>query len=266
MIRQSMFAIGMFALAATAAAAATEDPPFIAVQGRAEMRVVPDVFPIGVTIQDKSLEPAKAQARVEEAARAVLAQVRKQGLSDADIELGNLQVRPESRYDQNTEKETFLGTQYTRTIGLRFHTLADLKAFLAATPENKLLRLETDAFLLEDTDAARRLLFLKAVENARRTADDVAKALGKRVIRVQTVSDQPLALARGSYISAINASSVESTTILTSEQIARIPVPRDATSVRLIGDPNAPRTTEVALDEGVIKLVGVAYAIFVLGD
>jgi uncharacterized protein YggE len=258
----------LFACAsAVACAQEPEHAPFLAIQGRAEMRVVPDLFPLVITIEDKSLEPNKAQEAVEAEARVVLERARRLKLPDADIELGNVRIRPDSRYDNDTGKETFLGTSYTRQIGLNFHRLADLKAFLAQTPESKLVRLQTEEFRLADTAKARRVLFLEAIENARQGAELAAKALGKRVIGVQTASDQPLALARGSYgINMIDVASVESSTILTAEQIARIPVPRDITSVALIGDPHAPRTTEVALDEGVIKLSGAAYVIYLIGD
>lgn len=260
--------VALLLLAATASRA--QEPfnaPFLAVQGRSEMRVVPDLFPLYVTIQDKSLEPAKAQQAVEAAARLVLDRVRQLGLQDADIELGNVEVRPDTRYDNATGKETFLGTNYARRIGLRFHTLAGLKKFIEGTPEDKLLRLDTGEFALEDTGKARRALFVAALANAREAAEVAAKAIGKRVIGVQTASDQPLALSRGAFIvNAVDAASVESTTILTAEQIARLPVPRDITVTALIGDPNAPRTTEVALSEGVVKLRGVAFVVYLIGD
>lgn len=262
--------IACLLLVAASASAWAQEPeraPFLALQGRAEIRVVPDVFPLVVTIQDKSLEVNKAREAVEAAARGVLDHARELRLEDADIELGNVQIRPDSRYDDATGKETFLGTQYTRQIRLRFRTLASLKQFLALTPENKLIRLDTEEFALADTAKARRVLFLAALQNAREGADLAAKALGKRVIDVQTASDQPLALTRGSYmVNAIDVNSVESTRILTAEQVARIPVPRDIASVGLLGNPHAPRTTEVALSEGMIKLTGVAYAIFLIGD
>ena len=247
------------------AAQEPEKAPFLAVQGRAEMRVVPDLFPVVVTIADKALEPAKAQESVESAARQVIDAAQSLKLQDKDIELGNVQIRPEFKYD-DAGKETFLGTNYTRNIRLSFHRLADLKSFLGKIPSSKLIRLQTEEFGVADTAAARRVLFQRALQNARESADFSAQALGKRVIGVQTASDQPLALSRGSYINAIDVRSVESTTILTSEQISRMPVPRGITSVHLVGDSNAPRVTEIALSEGSLLLSGNAYVIFLIGD
>lgn len=61
------------------------------------------------------------------------------------------------------------------------------------------------------------------------TADFSSSAAGGDATTLDTIT-----VTGGNYINPIDVSSVESTTILTAEQIARIPVPRDTTSVALL--------------------------------
>lgn len=241
---------------------------FIAVQGKATVRIIPDVFPLSVEITDKSNDAAQVQASVEALAAQVLASARAQGLKDADIAVGNLVIRPQMDYDEKTRQETFQGNSYSRGMELRFHKLSDLKAFIAKLPSSKLLQVQTREFQVSSIIQAQDALMIDAMRRAREKGDQIAAALGKRIVRVQTVSDQPLGLGVGSYINSMDVASIESTTILTAEQVARIPVPRDITTVGLLSGRGSRggQATEIALSEGLVTASKTAYMIFLLGD
>lgn len=238
--------------------------PFIAVQGEAKIDVVPDRFPIRVTISDKSIDTAKTQAKVEEIAGRVFESIKSFELDPADIDIGNLEIDPDFTYDQKLKTQVFVGNEYVRRIGVTFHSLADLKRFISSIPSGKEVAVSTIEFEIASINEIRRKLVADAMADARTTAEVYANAAGQRVWRVQTISDKPLNLSVGSYINAIDVSSTESSTILTAEQIARIPVGRNITNVALL----APGTvrSEVVLKEGVVTLTATIYVIFLLRD
>jgi len=66
----------------------------------------------------------------------------------------------------------------------------------------------------------------------------------------------------GSYIDGFARS--QSTTLLTAEQIAKVPVPRNVTSVALL----APGTvkSDIVLEKGVVSLASDVYVIYILGE
>ncbi|MFT3806995.1 SIMPL domain-containing protein [Arenimonas sp.] len=241
--------------------------PFIAVRGHAEVRVVPDVFPVAVTFSDTQMDGGKAQATVEQLVATVIAKAKARGLEDADLSIGNLLVTADSEYDDESEKSKFTGTKYQRRLEFRFRKLVDLKSFLAELPARKEVQAQTLEFRLAEPGDIRRRLLAAAIEDSRKTGDVFAQGMGGTLGNVQTISDKPLQLSTGSYINPIDVSSVESTTILTAEQIANIPVARNITSAALLA-PGSVRgsSTEIAISEGVVRVVADVYVIYLLND
>lgn len=235
---------GLVLAASPAMAQSVAGAPFLAVHGSSRIEIVPDIFPVQVEIADVGMQISKSQALVEELTRGMLAQARKQGLDDAGIRVGDLRISPQDEYEQAAQKQVFRGNRYERTLTFRFHSLADVKAFVAAAPSGKQVQVSTLAFESSSEDEVRRKLLAGAISDARKTADALAAGIGQRVGRAQTISTTPMALSVGSYINA--------------------PVPRDITSVALL----APGTlrSEIVLEKGTLLLQSDVYIIYLLGD
>ena len=140
--------------------------PFIAVHGKAKAEVVPDVFPLEITLKDTSLDAARSQALIEGHAQSILRAVKQMKLPDADVTVSNLSISPEYRYDREAEKQVFVGNVYQRRIKLRFHKLPDLAKMIEALPDAKEVQINTGEFETSRADDVRRSLMAKAVEDA----------------------------------------------------------------------------------------------------
>lgn len=266
-MKRLLCALVLWIVSSGAMAQGTGRAPFIAVRGHAEIRVVPDVFPVLVSFSDTNMDGAKAQSTIEQLIGPTIASAKAIGLGDADMSIGNLAVSAKREYIEKTDENKFLGTEYRRELEFRFRTLAGLRAFLSQLPARKEVQARTLEFRLAEPGAVRRRLLAAAIEDARETGVVFASGAGKELGDVQTISDRPLQLEVGSYINAIDVSSVESTTILTAEQIARIPVARNITNVALLA-PGSVRgdSTEIALNEGVLRVSVDVYVIYLLKD
>lgn len=258
------FAACILLLPTISAAQSIGGTPFLAVHGSARIEVVPDVFPVSVDVQEVGMDLPKSQALVEDLTQAVLAKARALALADKDIYIGDLSVSPQQDYDATTRKSVFRGNNYRRSLLFKFRSLADLKQFLAGMPTGKQVSVRLLAFECSTANEIRRRLLIDAIADARRTADILATGIGRRVTIAQTISTSPMALSAGSYINAIDVASVESTTVLTSEQIAKIPAPRSITSVALL----APGTvkSDIVLEKGSVELDSDVYIVYLLGD
>lgn len=254
----------LLAAAAPVLAQSVGGAPFVAVHGHAQVEVVPDIFPLRIELHDEGMDVGKAQARVEELTTLVLDSARKLKLEDRDIDVGSLEIAPQSRYDESTRKSVFTGNRYGRSIVLRFRSLSALREQVAAMPAGKNVEVSTGQFEFAEADEARRKLLVDAIADGRRTADVLAAGIERKVLGAQTISTSPMALNVGSYINAIDAANVESTTILTSEQIRRIPVGRNITGVALLA-PGTVRSA-IALERGSITLESDVYILYLLGD
>jgi len=164
--------------------------PYIAVHGQAKVEVVPDIFPLEVTLTEVSKDTAAAQGRIESLARTIIGLAQAQNIPDKDVEVGNLSINPETDYDEKNEKQIFLGNDYTREIKIRFRSLDGLRQFLSKVPQANQIRLDAGAFQYSDASAAKAKLMVEAIADARATADGLAKGVGKRITGVHTISNQ----------------------------------------------------------------------------
>ena len=189
-MKKVMFAALLLFGAIGAQAQSIGGSPFMAVHGKAKAEVVPDVFPLEITLKDTSLDAAHSQALIEGHAQRILQTVKQMKLPDADVTVSNLSISPEYRYDREAEKQVFVGNVYQRRIKLRFHALPDLAKMIEALPDAKEVQINTGVFETSRADDVRRNLMAKAVEDARATGEVIAKAVGRRLGGVHNVSNQ----------------------------------------------------------------------------
>ncbi len=217
--------------------------PFIAVHGKAKTEVVPDVFPLQVTLKDTSLDTAKTQALIEGYANQIVALTRKMGMEDRDVAVSNLNVAPEYHYVDKDDKQVFLGNTYERKIKLQFHTLAGLKQMIEALPQAKQVQLDTGTFVSSNADELRRGLVAQAVQDARTTAEIMAKAVGKRLGTVHNVSNQGFNVR---YVESGDSYELDSVTV-SGSRLRSAPAP-------------------VVLSKGTVQLEQDVYIIYTLVD
>lgn len=261
---KAWIACAALALSPAATAQSVGGTPFLAVHGHAGVLVVPDIFPVTVELKATGMDVAKSQAQVEALTTRALAAARGLGLPDAGINVGDIRISPDEEYVEKLGKSVFRGNRYARTLVFRFRRLADVKAFVAAIPPGEQVQLSTGGFESSTANEIRRRLLVAAIADARKTADVLAAGIDRKVGTAQTISTTPMALSAGSYINAIDVANVESTSVLTSEQIARIPVGRDVTSVALL----APGTvrSDLVLEAGAVRLESDVYILYLLRD
>ena len=223
--------------------------PFIAVHGKAKAEVVPDIFPLTITLKDTSLDAAKSQALIESHAQRILQAVKQMKLPDADVTVSNLSVSPEYRYDRATEKQVFLGNVYRRQIKLRFRTLPALAKMVATLPDAKEVQIDTGDFETSRADAVRRELMAKAVEDARATGEVMVKAIGRRLGTVHNVSN------RGFNVQYVEGGVDDPPVVFSA------PAPMDSVTVT-----GSRLRSDVVLREGRIELEQDVYIIYTLVD
>lgn len=232
----------LLAVSCSVSAQSIGGSPFIAVHGKASTDVVPDVFPLEITLKDTSVETGKTQALVEGYAQQIVALAADSRIPDRDVTVSNLSVSPSYRYNDERDTQVFLGNTYERKIRIRFRKLADLKAFIEAMPKAKQIQLDTAGFESSRSDELRRTLLAEAVGDARKTADAMATAVGKRVGAVHNVSNQ-----------GFNVRYVESDGYTELDRI-------EVTGSRIASAP------PVVLREGTISLDQSVYIIYLLVD
>jgi uncharacterized protein YggE len=240
----------LFCLSAAFAQAQTfTTKPFLSVQGHAEAKVKPDIFPVTVRLEDTGTDPARSQGLVEDLAAKTLAAAQAQGAQSSDIDVGNLSVSPKTKWDDKAEQEIFLGNSYERAIEVRFRDLERLRQFIAALPDMKQLRIDTGTFQYSGRRELERKLRREAVADAKAAAEDLAGAVGRRLLELFNVSDH----AQSTIYSNMGYSR------------SGAPSARSVSSVALLA-PGTVRNSGIVLKEGEITVSADAFLVYIIGD
>jgi uncharacterized protein YggE len=240
-----------------ATAQSFQGKPFLAVQGHAEAKVKPDIFPIAVTLTDTSMDSAKSQTLVEGLAKQVLAVAQALKVGDLDLEIGNLSISPNSDWDEKKDEDVFKGNTYEREITIRFHNLADLKSFIGQMPESRAIKLDTKTFEYSGAAELKRKLRREAIDDARQAGLEMADAVHKRLLNLFNVSDRAQ-----SVVYASSGYSNSDALRYSAEDARR----QGGTAVNAIDVVSVKRGSEIVLREGEIKISADAYLVYEIGD
>jgi hypothetical protein len=173
--------------------------PTITVSGEALISVEPDQaeIDIGVVAEAKTA----AQAAKDNAAKlaAVIAEVKKIIKPGEQTKTIGYSVTPTYRYPKDGKPE-IVGYTATNIVQVKMASIADVGRLIDAATSVGANRIQRLVFTLKDQDAAQRDALRNATVKAKQKAEDVAKALGVKLVRVMSVAEnersvQPLARA-----------------------------------------------------------------------
>ncbi len=100
------------------------DVPHIVVTGEYEIRAVPDIVTISLSISETGFEVAKARNSVEARSRELISSFTSLSIAKEDISSSQLQITP--HYNWNNSAQIYAGTEVSRTVEV---TLRDLNRY-----------------------------------------------------------------------------------------------------------------------------------------
>ena len=220
-----LLASGAFAQGASAqnGAAYALEGTRLDVVATGEVSRVPDIARINAGVVTQA---PTATAAIEQNARrmnAVRSALRRAGIADRDIQTSNVSLNPDYRYVENQSPQ-LVGYRAGNEVTVRFRDIANTGRILDALVAQGANQINGPMLGLDKPEAALDEARTAALRTAQARAELYARALGKRVRRVLSVSEagighqpvpRPMAEARG-------ASDMAQTKIDPGEQIVSI--------------------------------------------
>ena len=184
-------ALGAATLPASAMAQATV--PVIGgtrldINATGEVTRVPDLAIISAGVQ--TLQPTATGAIEENATRMerVRAALKRAGIDDKDIQTSSISLNPEYRYVEN-QPPRLTGYRATNTVNVKFRDLKRTGAILDALVAEGANQINGPNLTIDKPEAAYDEARVQAIANGRARAELYARALGKRVVRLLSVSE-----------------------------------------------------------------------------
>ena len=164
---------------------------------------VPDLAIISAGVQ--TLQPTATAAIEENATRMerVRAALKRAGIEDKDIQTSTISLNPEYQYDQNRPPR-LTGYRATNSVNVKFRDLRRTGAILDALVAEGANQINGPNLTIDKPEEAYDEARVKAIAVGRARAELYARALGKRVVRLLSVSESgayvpppmPMAYAR----------------------------------------------------------------------
>jgi uncharacterized protein YggE len=185
-----ILALVFFALPPAGARAQEQRPavPSITVSAESVVTAEPDQaeIEIGVVSEGKTAaEAAKANAAKQ---AAVIAEVKKLLKAGDQTKTVSYSVSPTYRYPKDGKPE-ITGYTATNVVQFRMAAIQDAGRVIDAATGSGANRIQRLVFTLKDQEAPQREALRNATVKAKAKAEDVAKALGAKIARVMSVTE-----------------------------------------------------------------------------
>jgi uncharacterized protein YggE len=153
-----------------------------------EVTRVPDIVRIGAGVVTQA---PTASAAIEANGRqmaAVRAALRRAGVADRDIQTSTISLQPDYRYQEGRSPE-LTGYRATNEVSVRFRNIAETGRILDALVAQGANQINGPVLGLDKPEAAMDEARAAALRTAQARAALYARALGKRVVRVLSISE-----------------------------------------------------------------------------
>jgi uncharacterized protein YggE len=181
-----------------------------------EVSTVPDLAIISAGVQ--TLQPSATAAIEENAGRMerVRAALKRAGIADKDIQTSSISLNPDYRYGEN-QPPVLTGYRASNTVTVKFRDLKRTGAILDALVKEGANQLNGPSLTIDRPETAYDQARVKAIAVGRERAELYAKALGKRVVRLLSVSEggatipgpMPMAYARDMAAQAVAKTEID---------------------------------------------------------
>lgn len=162
----------------------------VSVSGQGEVSVKPDRARLSVAVDRINQEPQAAEAEVNKVVRAYLAELRKLGLTEAQISTAGISLNPEYVWDEALRQNRITGYRARRDIQLVVEKLDLVGDLILSATRSGINQVSPPSLESSQGKALSRKALVAAVEDARSKAKLVADTLGVKLGAVRMVSAQ----------------------------------------------------------------------------
>jgi uncharacterized protein YggE len=187
--------LALCAAAPAAAAAQAVQAPMPAIAGTrlevsatGEAARVPDLAIISAGVVTR--QTTATAAIQENAARMerVLSALKRAGIEERDLQTSSINLNPEYRYQENRAPQ-LVGYTASNQVSIRFRDIRNTGKILDALVAEGANQINGPTLTIDKPEAALDEARLKALANGRARADVYARALGRRVARIVSISE-----------------------------------------------------------------------------
>lgn len=168
--------------------AADAKTPTLSVSGQGSAQGVPDQATIALGVTTHSLVAKDAQEQNNSISEGLRSALEEFGIDKRDIQTENYNFSPEYSYDE-AQRGSITGYTVNNTVLVRIHDIEKTGQIIDVALANGANNVHSLEFSIRDPRPLRQEALTAAVKDVREKADSIAKALGRRIIGIASVSE-----------------------------------------------------------------------------
>lgn len=181
----------------------------ISVQGTGTVTTPPDIASVTLGVNTGPRSTAKeAMSLLTQKFNNVLQAVRSEGIKDEDIKAQNVSVNPV--YDYTEGKQTLRGFEATESIRVKIRDFDKIGTVLAKTTAEGVNQVGGVSFEIDNPEGIQLQAQQKAIADARKRAEELAKSMGVHLGKVKTFTTSSNGVMEPAYKRSYAADSVSS--------------------------------------------------------
>lgn len=168
--------------------------PSLSVSGHGSVQGVPDQATIALGVTTHAVAAQEAQETNASASQRIRSALGAFGIEARDIQTQNYHFSPEYSYE-DAQRGTITGYTVNHTLLVRIEDITMIGEIIDAALTNGANNVTDLTFSIRDQRPLRREALTAAVKDAREKAETMARAMGKAIVGVVSVSENPAPLS-----------------------------------------------------------------------
>ena len=153
-----------------------------------EVSRVPDLALINAGVVTRAATASQAIAQNAQQMSRVVAALKRAGVAERDIQTSSINLNPEYRYAEN-QPPVLTGYQASNQVTVRFRDIEESGEILDALVAEGANQINGPTLTIDKPEAALDEARAAALKTAQTRAETYARALGKRVVRILSISE-----------------------------------------------------------------------------
>ena len=165
----------------------------ITVSGEGKVQAVPDIGVFSFTVLAEGKDAAEAQTKSATANNAIIATLKESGVEEKDIKTENYNLNPKYKYETKPcvafaycppSNPVIDGYEVSQTVTVKVRALDKAGDLISKAGEKGATNISDLTFTIDDETILKGQAREKAIVDAKKQANDLAKNLGVRLVRM----------------------------------------------------------------------------------
>ncbi|HVM90508.1 MAG TPA: SIMPL domain-containing protein [Verrucomicrobiae bacterium] len=162
-------------------------PDTFTVSGEGKVSGQPTLAEVSLGLYSEGQDVPTVQNANSSKVNGIIDAMKQMGISQDDMQTSNYSIQP--KYDYSNGTQTVVGYTVSQSLNVKVRDLTKVGAVVSKAGQLGANQVNGVTFTIDDPSELQQQARAKAIEDARKKADELAKTLGVTIVRVSTFSE-----------------------------------------------------------------------------